>query len=159
MKCATDRPMHQIWIAQSSPPASHCLVFAFPLVTSSTPGKKCLRSCTFDTQTMHFGHTSCFLSALCYSLVALFLSSPLPASTFATSSAQIENKFKDKEEFEQWLSAFGRHQVNNLCDHALWRHRLCTLNTCAVSCLPFVTLSFCGFCLRLCLPLFNFSQF
>ena len=72
---------------------------------------------------------------------AWFLSSPLPAFTFATSSAQIENNFKDKEEFKQWLTAFGRHLVKNLCDRALWRHRLCTLDTRAVSCLPFVTLS------------------
>ena len=104
-----------------------------------------LRLCTFDTRAV-----SC-LPFVTISRVWL-LSSPLPASTFATSSAQIENKFQDKEEFEQWLTAFGRHQVKNLCDRALWRHRLCTLDTRAVSCLPFVTLSRAWFFLRLCLP-------
>ena len=134
MKRATDRPMHHVWFAQSSSPASHCLVFAFALITSSTLGEEPLRSCTLDTQIMHFGHTSCFLFRL-----RGFLSSPLPASTFATSSAQIENKFKDKEELEQWLTAFGRHQVKTLCVRAPRNHRLYTLDTRAVSCLPFVT--------------------
>ena len=145
MKCATDRPMHQVWFAQSLSPARHCLVFAFALVTSSTPCEKSLRSCTFETQIMHFGHTRCFLSALCYSFVAWLLSLPLLASTFATSSAQIETKFKDKEAFKQWLTAFGRHQVKNLCDRALWRHRRFLVCPLLLFRLP-------GFCRRLCLP-------
>ena len=130
--------MHQVWFAQSSLPASHCLVFAFALLTSSTPCEKPLRSCTLNTQIMHFGHMRCFLSALCYSLARVVF---VFTFTFATSAAQIENKYKDKEEFEQWLTAFGRHEVKNLCDRALWRHRLCTLDTRAVSCLPFATFS------------------
>ena len=87
---------------------------------------------------MHFGHMRCFLSALCYSFARVVF---VFAFTFATSAAQVKNKFKDKEECEQWLKAFGRHQVKDLCDRALWRHRFCTLDTRAVSCLPFVTLS------------------
>ena len=130
--------MHQVWFAQSSSPASHCLVFAFALLTSSTPCERPLRSCTLDTQIMHFGHMRCFLSALCYSFARVVF---VFAFTFATSAVQMENKFKDKEEFEQWLTALGRHQVKSLCDRALTRHRLCILDTRAVSCLPFVTLS------------------
>ena len=72
------------------------------------PVKKRLRSCTLDTQIMHFGHMRCFLSALYYSFARVVF---VLAFTFATSAAQIENKFKDKEELEQWLTAFGRHQV------------------------------------------------
>ena len=99
------------------------------------------RLCTSDTRVV-----SC-LPFVTLS-VAWFLSLPLPASTFATSSAQMENEFKDREELEQWLTAFRRRQVKNLCDRALWsarRHRLSTLDTRAVSCLPFVTVSFAWF--------------
>ena len=99
--------MHQVWFAQSLA-ASHCLVFAFALLTSSTPCEKPLRSCTLDTQIMRFGHMRCFLSALCYSFARVVF---VFAFTFVTSAAQLGNKFKDKEQFEQWLTAFGRHQV------------------------------------------------
>ena len=138
MKRATDRPMHHVRFAQSSSPASHCLIFALALLTSSTPCEKPLRSCTLDTQIMHSGDMRCLLSALCYSFAHVVF---VFAFTFATSAAQIEHKLKDKEEFEQWLTAFGRHRVIGICDCALWRHRLCTLDTRAVSCLPFFTLS------------------
>ena len=136
MKYATDRPMHQVWFAQSSSPASHCLVFAFALVTSSTPCETPLRSCTLNTQIMHFGHTSFFLSALCYSFVAWFLSSPLPASTFATSSAQIETSSSSRptglffqfisilSEIQQILMQFNSNGGCNLITasslHQLW---------------------------------------
>ena len=86
---------------------------------------------------MHFGHTRYFLSALCYSFARVVF---VFAFACLHLRHQIGNRFKDKEEFEQWLTAFGRHQVKNLCDRALWRHRLCTLDTRAFSCLPFVTL-------------------
>ena len=191
-----------------------------------TPDEKPLRSCTLETQIMHFRHTHCFLSALCYSFArgvfvfgfaclplrhqlcanskqvegrgrirtvadcirqtpgeknpcngalwrhrvctldkravsclrfvtlsrAWFLSLPLPASTFATSSAQIENKFKDEEEFEQWLTAFRRHQVKTFAivhfgdtDYALRTHALFLV-------CPLLLFRARGFCLRLCLP-------
>ena len=78
--------MHQVWFVQSSSPASHCVVFAFALLTSSTPCEKPLRSCTLDTQITHFGHMRCFLSALCYSFVRVVF---VFAFTFATRAAQM----------------------------------------------------------------------
>ena len=65
-----------------------------------TPGEEPLPSCTLDTHIMHFGQRAVSCLPFVTLSVAWFLSSPLPASTFATSSSKIENKFKDKEEFE-----------------------------------------------------------
>ena len=94
-----------------------------------TPGEKPLRSCIWT-------HRLCILdtrAASCLPFVTLsvtrFLSSPLPASSFATSSPQIEIKFKDKEEFEQWLTAFAcRDQEKAVDQLASVCHRYTVLN-------------------------------
>ena len=80
------------------------------------------RLCTLDTRAVS-----------CLPFVTLshawFSALHLPASTFGTSSSQIENKFKDKEECEQWLTAFGcRDQEEKVDQLASGCHRYTVLN-------------------------------